>query len=377
MSNSSMSALRSSASAGAAVALALLSGTFATPASAAVHRPPATGVDHSRSLDFQDGASYILDVRSAGMEYQTALPAALYHDVGYSEANLAHDIGQPQGTCETDGAMYWFGQYVEEAVLGKGAAPPDAGDVSGGYRNPTFARDVRPNISAGDNLSDRHPAVVNFFPPGQEIVPIPADGTPVKVNAKCDSDVKGSGTGNVADLGGVLDAVGSTSTAELNKQTGEYISTGRAYMSGIQGAEPLDAVSSFMQVDQKPGAQATVSYRISFFNSKAGEADTGFSQKGFTLSGSNVPADQLVSQFNSQSRTLSAAATALGPLGFQVLAPEEGTQPSTEAGTTGLHYISAPAISGSIGSHLRDGTVGQQEQARYGSVTFTGVYGQN
>jgi hypothetical protein len=357
-------------------ALLLTTGVIAVPASATATDPPGPVKTHSRSsFNFQDGASYILDMRSGGMEYETALPAALYHDVGYSEVNLAHDIGQPQGTCESDGAMYWAGQYVEEAVLGKGAAPPDAGDVGGGYHNPTIARDVNPNISAGSSLSNRHPGIVNFFPPGQEVAPIPADGTPVNVQAKCGTDVKGAGDGNVSDVNKTLDVVGSTTQAELNRETGEYTSTGRAYVTGIKGAGVFNTVSSFMQVTQKPGSEPVVSYRMSFFDSDTGGSSTQFGQNGFTLSGSNVPADQLVSQFNSQAKTLSDAASTLGPFGFQVLAPQVGTEPSTEAGTTGLHYITAPAIAGSIGSHLRDGTLGQQEQARFGSVTFTGVYG--
>jgi len=80
----------------------------------------------------------------------------------------------------------------------------------------------------------------------------------------------------------------------------------------------------------------------------------------------------LITQFNSQAKTLADAASAIGPLGFQVLAPQVGTVPSTEAGTTGLPYFTAPAIAAEAGLRLRDGTVGQDEKPRLGSITFTG-----
>jgi hypothetical protein len=355
-------------------AAALLAGMAATPAAAGT--APA-GPRRAAGFDFVKSASYILDARSAGVEFEDHIPGVIYQDVGYSEVNLAHDLGEPQGRCEADAATYWLGQYVEEAVLGKGAAPPDAGSVSGGYRNPTYSRDIEPNVSAGKSLSNRSPGLVNYLPPGQTLVPIPADGTPVYVKGHCDSDAKGSGVGNVADLIKNADVVGSTTAAEVNKATGIYTSTARAYVTGLQGVGKLNTISSFMQVTQKPdGSQPTVSYRMSFYDGHPGGSDTGFSQRGFTFSGNNVPADQLTQQFNSQAKTFAAAASALGPFGFQVLAPKTGTEGSTEAGTTGLHYITAPAIQGQAGFNARKGTVGQDQYARFGSITFTGIYNQ-
>jgi hypothetical protein len=324
------------------------------------------------TYDYVNKASYILDVRSAGVEAETWLPATLYQDVGYSGVFLAHDIGEPQGRCDSNGAAYFLGQYVEEAVLGKGAAPPDAGDVSGGYHNPVHARDTKPNNSAGENTTNSHPGVVNPVPPGQVVAPVPSDGTPLTIQAKCDNDVKGTGTGTVGDVQGVASLVGSTSSAQVDKTTGEYISSGNAYATGIAGAGALDAVSSFMQVNQKPGKEPTVTYRMSIFNSK--DANSGLGNDGFTFSGTNVPVDQLVTQFNSQAKTFSDAAAAIGPFGFQILAPQVGVQESNDSGTTGLKYIIAPAIAGGGGSHLRDGTIGSHEQFRFGSVSFTGTY---
>jgi hypothetical protein len=371
-SNRARGAARMSGAAGVLLALAL-----ASPAAAAGGGHIDDATTRPQPFDFERQASYLLDVRSAGIEVETALPAALYPDIGYSEVHLAHDLGQPQGTCEADGAAYWAGQYVEEAVLGFGAAPPDAGSVQGGYHNPVFSRDVKPDLSAGDNASGRKPGIVNPAPPGQEITPLRADGTPLWINSRCDNDLKGAGVGNVSDLGKTVDLVGSATEAEVNRATGDYVSTARAYVTGIQGAGNLDTVSSFMQVKQKPGLEPTITYRLSFIDANSGASNTGFNQNGFTLSGSDVPAGSLITQFNSQAKTLADAASAIGPLGFQVLAPQVGTVPSTEAGTTGLPYFTAPAIAAEAGLRLRDGTIGQDEKPRLGSITFTGVYTRN
>ncbi|MGQ0846954.1 MAG: hypothetical protein ACT4QF_22775 [Sporichthyaceae bacterium] len=80
------------------------------------------------AFDFQN-SSYILTLRSGGIETYATIPRELPQDVGHSFVDLIHDIGQPKGRCETLGAGYWLGTEVEEGVLGAGAAPPDAGDV--------------------------------------------------------------------------------------------------------------------------------------------------------------------------------------------------------------------------------------------------------
>jgi len=145
----------------------------------------------------------------------------LPQDVGFSFVELVHDTGQDQGQCESWGAGYWLGQEVEEGVLGAGAAPPDAGDVSGGYKNPTTSREVRPNLSAGQSESDRHPAVKNYFPPGNDLYAFPPNGPGYKWTAKCDNDIKGQGQGDVLNVGG-FQAVGSTAEGAVDKATGVY-----------------------------------------------------------------------------------------------------------------------------------------------------------
>jgi hypothetical protein len=167
--------------------------------SAAGLAPAAQAAERGPRFDFQN-SSYILTIRSGGIEYYDDIPRDLQQDQGFSYVDLLHDIGQPKGRCETFGAAYWLGQEVEEGVLGKGAAPPDAGDVSGGYKNPFVARDVEPNLSAGSNESSRSPGINNPLPPGQTAVPIPPDGPGYQFTAKCDADAHGRAEGDTFNV---------------------------------------------------------------------------------------------------------------------------------------------------------------------------------
>jgi hypothetical protein len=357
--------------------IVLLTGALALPASAAGNAPTDPARGDGKSFDFNNDASYVLDMRNAGVEENTPIPSSTYQDIGFTEVQLTHDIGQPQARCDSRGAGYFFGQYVEEAVLEKGAAPPDAGDVSGGYANPVMSRSVKPDVSAGGaNLTDRHPFIQNPFPPGNEVTKLPNDGTPLYINANCNDDVKGSGTGNVADLAKVADVIGSTTEAGVDRTTGDYTSTARAYIAGVKGAGPLTALSSFMTVKQTPGADPVITYRISLIDNDSGGSVTGWNQNGITLSGNNVPANQLTDQFNSQLSTVSGALAALGPFGIRVMAPDTGIQGPNDTGTgAGGHYVTAPSVQVDYGAHARDGGIGQHQITRLGAISFTGVYG--
>jgi hypothetical protein len=336
----------------AAAAAALLVGAPLTAA------PPATAAPSP--FDFEE-SSYILTLRAGAVEPYALIPRDLPTDIGYSYVDLVHDIGQQDGRCEAWGAGYWLGQEVEEGVLGPGAAPTDAGDVSKGYKNPTTSRQVRPDLTpAGQpSGSDRTPA-------------IPADGSagPNWI-AACAHDAKGNGTGELADLAGAK-LVGSTSAAEVNKATGLYTGTSRAYIQDLDIGGALVTITSLMQVKQAPGAQPVITYRLWLLDGGAEGTNYGLNQNGFTVAGTDVPADQLVEQFNDQIAQGARAIAALGPYGLTLLAPHVGKS------TDGDRYsITAPVIQGNAGLKLRDGTIGQEQGLRFGSVTFQGVYGDN
>jgi hypothetical protein len=324
---------------------------------------PSSAYAASSAFDFTQ-ASYILTLRAGGLESYAYIPRDLPQDYGFSYVDLIHDIGQPQGRCETWGAGYWLGQEVEEGVLGAGAAPPDAGDVSGGYRNPTTSRDVQPNLSAGDNLSARDPGIRNYFPPGNEIVDIPASGNGPKWVAKCDGDAKGAGQGDVLNVGG-FQVVGSTSQAEVDKKTGVYTGSSRSYVLGLEGASGFDSASSFMQVVQKPDSKPVITYRMSYFNSGNNEKTSGI-----TFGGQNIPVEDFAKQFNEGAEAFGSAMKAVGPVGAGTLKPEVGV--STDGGR---YSITISAGHGNFGLAAREGTLGMNQGMRIGSVTFQGVYG--
>lgn len=341
----------------AATAAAVALGVIASAA-------PAQATSAQASFDFTD-ASYILTLRSGGVEAYEQIPRDLPTDYGHSYVDLIHDIGQEKGRCEAIGAGYWLGQEVEEGVLGPGAAPPDAGDVSGGYKNPTIARDVKPNLSPGENESARDPGVKNYLPPGQEVADIPADGNGVRWGAECKNDVEGSAVGDNSNVG-PFQSVGSTSHAVVDKATGIYTGTSRAYMLGVSGeVSGFDSAASFMQVTNKPDEKPTITYRMTYFN--AGEDPKS---NGVSFGGENVPMEEFTDQFNEQAKTVGSAAEPVGPVGAGTLTPEVGV--STDGGR---YSITISAGHGNFGFAAREGTIGENQGMRVASITFQGVYG--
>ncbi|MGQ0468110.1 MAG: hypothetical protein ACT4QG_22680 [Sporichthyaceae bacterium] len=340
-------------------ALAGATGAFALVASAM----PTSAVAAPSAFDFVD-SSYILTLRSGGFEPYAYIPRDLPTNVGHSYVDLIHDRAQERGRCETLGAGYWLGGETEEGVLGPGAAPPDAGDVSGGYRNPTVMRDTAPNISPGANQSAKDPGVRNYFPPGNEILDIPSNGNGPKWQATCDSDTLGSATGDVVNVGG-FQLVGSTALAEVDKATGVYTGTSRAYVFGLEGASGFDSASSFMQVVNKPNQKPTITYRMTYFNSGDNK-----NKSGFTFGGSDIPVEDFAKAFNDGAKAFGEAAKPIGPIGAGTLTPEVGVT------TDGNRYsITISAGHGNLGFAAREGTVGGNQGMRIGSVTFSGVYG--
>jgi hypothetical protein len=324
-----------------------------------------TAAKKSSKFDWVN-SSYILTVRSGGIETYAHIPRDLPQDVGHSFVELVHDIGQDQGTCETWGAGYWLGQEVEEGVLGAGAAPPDAGDVSGGYHNPTTSRQVRPNLSAGQSQSDRHPAVRNYFPPGQDLYAFPPEGPGYKWTATCDNDIKGESQGDDINIGG-FQAIGSASEAAIDKATGVYTGTSRAYFFGMEGATGFDSGSSFMQITNSPDKDATITYRMSYFNSGQNNG-----KNGITFGGTDVPVQSFADQFNDQAKTGGAFLAPVGPAGAATLQPEVGVS------TDGNRYsITISSGHGHLGFAVRQGGAGDDQGMRIGSITFQGVYGNN
>jgi hypothetical protein len=88
---------RSAARAAAVAGSLVLMGAMAAPAHAA-----DAGNTHPTKFDWNN-ASYILTIRSGGLETFAHIPRDLPQDVGYSFVELTHDTGQQQGQCEAWG----------------------------------------------------------------------------------------------------------------------------------------------------------------------------------------------------------------------------------------------------------------------------------
>jgi hypothetical protein len=327
---------------------------------------PAKAGDPNAS-GFADGG-YVMTMRSGGIELYERIPRNLPMDYGMSYVDLSHDLDQEQGRCEAQGAGYWLDTAVEDGLLGVGADLPSANDVSRGYRNPTTSHEVYPNPATGNGISDRHPGVRNFFPPGNEIVPIAATGNGVNWQAHCSSGTHGVAVGNDYEDPLGFEAAGSTTEAQVDTITGVYTGTSRAYLLGLTGgALGFDSGSSFMQVVNKPHEAPTITYRMSYFNS--GDS-TG--KNGITFGGSAIPIQQFADTFNTEARSAAAALAPVGPIGIATLTPEVGV--STSSGSYG---ITISIGHGNLGLALRDGTIGGNQGIRFGSISFEGFYGQS
>jgi len=340
--------LRSSLVPGVAVAasLVLAAGVLASPAGAATTK---------KKFDINE-VGYNEYMRAGSVETFAEIPRNVPQNMGYSHVELIKDIEEAQPRCIADGAGYWPDDILEEGVLKGGAAPIGEGQTAtdaSPYDNPTIHRVYRPaNAEDGSQnaTSDRTPK-------------FPSNGNGPLWTSNCTADFfGGSGNGDMFNAAGSKIA-GSSIIAQVDKSTGIYTATGRAYVTGIAGA--FDTITSLMQVVHAPNQEPKVTYRMSFFDSDAGKS--AFGSDGVEFFGSAVPASQFVDQFNSQAASFSKQGAALGPAGLQILSPQ--VYPDQDSGRT---TITAPAAAGNLGFASRSGTIGQNFGMKFAEITYTG-----
>jgi hypothetical protein len=342
--------LRSSLVPGVATAAALV-------LTASVLASPAGAVESAKKPKFDiNNVGYNEIMRSGAVEWYANIPRNLPQNLGYARVALIKDIQEASPRCIADGAGYWLDDILEEGVLKGGAAPIGEGQTAtdaSPYDNPTIHRVYRPAGSAdgtGTASSDRTPK-------------FPAQGNGPLWTSECGADFfSGSGTGDTINASGFRFAGSSVSSA-VDTSNGVYTSTGRAYITGIEGA--FDTITSLMQVTHAPNQEPRVTYRMSFFDSTP--SDSAFASDGFEFFGSAVPAGDFVEQFNSQSAAFSEQAAALGPAGLQIFSPQ--VYPDQD---NGLTTITAPAAAGNLGLASRAGTIGENFGARFASITWVG-----
>lgn len=341
--------LRSSLVPGVAVAatLVLTAGVLASPAGA-VETPKKPKFDINN-------VGYNEVMRSGAIEWYANIPRNLPQNLGYARVALIKDIQEASPRCIADGAGYWLDDILEEGVLKGGAAPIGEGQTAtdaSPYDNPTINREYRPAgaVSGDTASSDRTPK-------------IPANGNGPLWTSECGADFySGSGTGDTINASGFRFAGSSVSSA-IDTTNGVYTSTGRAYVTGIDGA--FDTISSLMQVTHAPNQEPKVTYRMSFFDSAA--SNSSFASDGVEFFGSAVPASEFVDQFNAQSAAFAQQGAALGPAGLQIFSPQ--VYPDQD---NGRMTITAPAAAGNFGLASRSGTIGENFGGRFASITWVG-----
>ena len=301
-------------------------------------------------------SDFILRLRGSAIEPEADIPHPLVPGVGYSAVNLEKDIGGPYANCEVFGAGAYLTDIVQEGIL-ENSGPPDAGNKGGGIFNPTEAKDFAPNLSPGANLNARTPSIRDVGD-GHTITTLPHDGNGVRWQAHCDNDASGTGTGYNTDIAGVQ-SLGSTTTAHVDKVTGEYVGASRAFIAGLDtGSGTIDLISSVVSIKHLPGQKPTVSFRI---------GATG----GTSAAASNVPWGDLTKAFNDAVKSQAGATSAIGPTGglLQLMGPTE-----SESENGGRYIINFPFFELQQGLEARKGTAGHNQRVRLVNIDYEGLY---
>jgi hypothetical protein len=299
-------------------------------------------------------SDFILRLRASAIQPEADIPKPLVPGIGYSAVNLEKDIGGELADCEIYGAGVYFTDIVQEGVL-ENSGPPDAGNKGGGIFNPTESKDTKPNLSPGENLNSRKPGLRSLTD-GSRMAEIPHEGNGVHWKANCESDAAGKATGNNLDVAGLY-GVGSTTAGALNKKTGEYLGTSRAYVAGL-GPAGMDVVQSFASVKHLPGQKPLIAYRIGLNGTT-------------TASGANLPYGELTKSFNEAIKGQSSTFSALGPSQglIQLMGP---TESQSENG--GRYLINFPFFELQQGIEARQGTAGHNQRLRLVTIDYEGLY---
>jgi hypothetical protein len=317
-----------------------------TPASATPFIAKSTPAKASKpakgGYDFVD-SDFILRIRGSAVQPEADIPRPLVIGVAPTEVWLEKDIGGPHSRCETYGAGYYAGEVAEQGIL-ENSGPPDAGNKGGGIFNPTRSKDYKPNLSPGEkNLNTRKPEL-RSVQDGSTIFEIPAKGNGVH----WEGTVAGAQT------------MGSHTVAALDKKTGVYTATSRAFIAGLETASgTLDLISSYMQVKHLPGKAPTVSYKIGI---------TG----GTLASGVDVPYQDLTKQFNDAVNANGEVASSLASYGLTLMGP---TASRSETGSEFARYVlNAPFFEVMAATPLREGTAGERTYLRLVNIDYEGLY---
>jgi hypothetical protein len=300
-------------------------------------------------------SDFILRLRASAVQVEPDIPHPLVPGVGYSAVNLEKNLGAPVGKCEIFGAGFYLTDVVQEGVL-ENSGPPDAGNKGGGVFNPTESKDTYPNLTPGQgNLNSRKPGLRSPSD-GSRIMDLPHEGNGPRWTAKCDSDSAGKGVGNWVDAAGV-EGFGSATIAGIDRKTGLYTGTSRAYVAGL-GPAGQDVIHSWAQVKHMPKQKPVISYRIGVNGTPA-------------ASGTNIPYGELTKSFNEAMKQNHGATAAIGPTG-NLLALMGPTESESENG--GRYIINFPFFEVQQGLEARKGGIGHNQRVRLVTIDYEGLY---
>lgn len=343
---------RASARARLVTALATLA-TLAGPA-------PALGADGAA----MPSRPYQFVLRAGAVENFVNFYRELVQSVGYTDITLAHDAGAPLGRATSVGAGYWAVTDDEPCLFG--CDPPCP---TGELPNPTVARTMFP-----PRCEPIHPGLNPLGVPAEVDKSLPAPAWP-QSEAEARTDVSGSAAGRNTEItlppGIRLGAVGSTAFAAVTRETGEYSGTARCFLSElVTPTGGISSITSLMRVTASPKTgQPRVTYLLSVAGTSGGTSRTEVDEHGFTIAGVNIPAGDLIGQFNTQLSAYAKSLSALGDLGVELLAPEVGQS------YDGLRYrIAAPVLTVGVDPSAARSTPARAGGVRLGAAVFEGSY---
>lgn len=271
-------------------------------------------------------------------------------------------LGTPQPKCEARAAGYWSSYALEEGMVPGVLAPI-------GYKqNPTLARAANPPYAG---IYGDAPVESKVAPAGESAGPYYA--------AACPSPLSGSATARHFKLGGDGFSIGSaTSDTKQAFKVAEKLLSGETftYLTDVNlGALTIQQIGSWLKTDLKPDAAPVVSYKITLKGvsstsggGTAGGSDTLWLGNGIVLAGQNVPAGELVAQFNEQLKAHEKDMAQLGRYNVRILAPK------VETDEWNRHMVEAPVVDAGFGPKARERQTGHFQALRLGVSRFVGTY---
>jgi hypothetical protein len=270
-------------------------------------------------------------------------------------------LGTPTPKCEARAAGYWASYSLEEGMIPGVMAP------FGYKQNPTLARAANPPYAG----------IYGDAPVESEVAPAGKDAGP-DYHASCPSPLAGKATARHFHLGGQGFSIGAATT-----DTDQHFEPAQRLVAGVTSTDLTDVdlgtvhvqqIGSYLKTDLKPDSAPVVSYKITLqgisasSGGQAAPSDTAWVGNGVVLAGQNVPAGELVAQFNEQVKAHEKDLAQLGRYSLRILAPK------VETDAWNRYLVEAPVVDAGFGPKARERQTGHFQAVRLGISRFFGTY---